>query len=178
MFVCFFLIMANSRVSRRRMRKTLRGWTSTSSTWSSLSLFKSFFFKLQLQSRYVPCSLNKDFARPKLIASILIQRFFLFYCQLQYDAKKLHNFMLCHEQFCFPRRQERARHLTGEAARGMRTSRTLEWWWSELMMMMAAVEIRMRTSLMAIMIRCWKWWWWTGQHMLRGMRYLIFSWLK
>ena len=38
-----------------------------------------FFFKLQLQSRYVPCSLNKDFARPKLIAFILIQRFFFFF---------------------------------------------------------------------------------------------------
>ena len=88
--------------------------------------------------------------------------FLLFHCQSQRCKKKRRNFMLCHEQFCFPRRQERVRHLNGEAARGMRTSRTLDWWCSELMMMMAAVEIRMRTSLMAIMIRCWKWWWWTG----------------
>ena len=85
--------------------------------------------------------------------------FFIVNCNMM--QKKLHDFMLGDEQFCFLNRQERVRHLNGEAARGMRTSRTLDWWWSELMMM-AAVEIRIRTSLMAIMIRCWKWGWWTG----------------
>ena len=88
MYACFFLILANSRVSRRRRRKTLKGWTSTWSTWPSLSLFKSFLFKMTSSIQVCALLPEQGLCKAKIDRFYFDPKVFFFFIVNRNDAKK------------------------------------------------------------------------------------------